>query len=80
MPGCAFTRSIGDRVAKSIGVIPWPETLELEIDTSHEYAATPSCCCYSLYVACEGMSGWAGMRRVRRRLVVVSACRQLLLC
>ena len=37
IPGCAFTRSIGDRVARTIGVIPWPETLELEIDTSHEY-------------------------------------------
>ena len=31
------------------------------------------CCCCSLYVAREGMSGWAGIRRVRRRLGRLSA-------
>ena len=37
VPGCAFTRSVGDRIAKQIGVIALPELLDKEITPSDEY-------------------------------------------
>lgn len=37
VPGCAFTRSVGDRLGKSIGVIALPELLDKEITTDDEY-------------------------------------------
>ena len=36
-PGCAFTRSIGDYEAKSLGVIAEPETLVRDIEPSDKY-------------------------------------------
>lgn len=37
MPGCGFTRSLGDRVAKSIGVSALPELLEKQLSDEDEY-------------------------------------------
>ena len=36
-PGCAFSRSLGDRVAKEIGVIALPELLDKQITENDEY-------------------------------------------
>ena len=37
MPGCGFTRSLGDRVAKSIGVSAVPELLDKQLSDEDEY-------------------------------------------
>merc|ERR1719215_1647591 len=36
-PGVAFTRSIGDKLAHSLGVIAHPDIIELKIEDSHRY-------------------------------------------
>jgi serine/threonine protein phosphatase PrpC/serine/threonine protein kinase len=36
-PGCAFTRSIGDLVAKNLGVTPEPEILERKMEITDKY-------------------------------------------
>ena len=36
-PGCAFSRSLGDRVAKEVGVIALPELLDKQITENDEY-------------------------------------------
>jgi serine/threonine protein phosphatase PrpC/CRP-like cAMP-binding protein len=42
MPGCAFTRSIGDNVAKPLGVSPNPEYLKHEITTNDDFVLVGS--------------------------------------
>ena len=37
MPGLAMSRSLGDAVAQSVGVIPEPEFFELELDSSDKF-------------------------------------------
>ena len=41
-PGTAFTRSIGDSLAESLGVYATPEVLTLELDSSHEFIVLAS--------------------------------------
>lgn len=41
-PGCAFSRSIGDHVAKSVGVISEPEILEWSISPRDKFAIVAS--------------------------------------
>nr|XP_016447266.1 PREDICTED: protein phosphatase 2C and cyclic nucleotide-binding/kinase domain-containing protein-like [Nicotiana tabacum] len=36
-PGTAFTRSIGDSVAETIGVVPNPEIVVLELTSNHPF-------------------------------------------
>jgi hypothetical protein len=36
-PGCGFTRSIGDKVAHQLGVIPSPEIVELSLQDSNQF-------------------------------------------
>jgi serine/threonine protein phosphatase PrpC/CRP-like cAMP-binding protein/serine/threonine protein kinase len=42
LPGCAFTRSIGDNVAKPLGVSPNPEYLKHEISRGDEFILVAS--------------------------------------
>lgn len=36
-PGCAFTRSIGDNIGKSLGILPYPEIIKYRLDEQDKF-------------------------------------------
>lgn len=42
IPGLAMSRSIGDRIASSVGVIPEPEFFELELNKDDKFIVIAS--------------------------------------
>mmetsp|Transcript_8372 Transcript_8372/g.12148 ORF Transcript_8372/g.12148 Transcript_8372/m.12148 type:complete len:277 (-) Transcript_8372:1895-2725(-) len=41
-PGCAFTRSLGDKVGEKCGIIPDPEIISIEVSKADEYLVIAS--------------------------------------
>jgi serine/threonine protein phosphatase PrpC len=41
-PGCAFTRSLGDKLGESVGVIATPEVVRTEIQDNHKFVCLAS--------------------------------------